>query len=135
LSYAQDGIEIKDAWVRETPPGTSITALYMTITNNGDEDDTLTAVSADVSKSAEIHVTSVNSEGVAKMEMVNSVDAPAGKSVMLEPGGMHIMLIGLAGQPKSGDVVEVELEFEKAGKIKSQAKVQGIKDNTQEHQH
>ncbi len=135
LSYAQAQIEIKDAWVRETPPGSSVTALYMSIGNSGNEDDTLKGVSVGVSKSAEIHVTSVDSGGVATMEMMKSVDVPARKSVLFEPGGMHIMLIDLAEPLKSGDIVEIDLQFEKAGRIKAHAEVVGIKDMTEEHHH
>lgn len=125
FSCAQAQIEITDSWVRETPPGTTITAMYMNVENKGDEDDVLTSVSSQISKSAEIHQTSVDDKGVAKMEMVESVSVPAGASVQLKPGGMHIMLIDLEEPLKSGDEVEVELVFEEAGKIKVQAKVVG----------
>lgn len=125
FSYAQAQIEITDSWVRGTPPGTTITAMYMNVENKGDEDDVLTSVSSQISKSAEIHQTSVDDKGVAKMEMVESVSVPAGASVQLKPGGMHIMLIDLEEPLKSGDEVEVELVFEEAGKIKVQAEVVG----------
>jgi periplasmic copper chaperone A len=135
LSYAEAQIEIKDIWVRETPPGTSITALYMNIENSGGEDDTLKSVSSNISKSAEIHNTSVDQHGVAKMEMLESVSVPARESVHFEPGGMHIMLIDLREPLKSGDKVDIELVFDRAGQMKVQAEVVGIGDKSQEQHH
>ena len=135
VSYAEAQIEITDSWVRETPPGTSITALYMNIENTGAEDDALISVSSNISKNAEIHNTSVDENGVAKMEMLQSVSVPARKSVRFEPGGMHIMLIGLEEPLKSGDKVEIELVFERAGKLNMEAEVVGIGDKAQEHHH
>jgi len=48
---------------------------------------------------------------------------------------MHIMLIDLAEPLRSGDIVEIDLQFEKAGLIKAHAEVIGIKDMTEEHHH
>lgn len=135
VSYAESGIEINDAWVRETPPGSTITAAYMNIENNGSAEDTLKSASSKVSKSAEIHKTSVDDKGVAKMEMVESVQVPSGSTVKLEPGGMHIMLIGLEEPIKSGDKVEVELVFENEGSVKVEAEVLGIGDDAHQHHH
>jgi len=135
VSYAEAQIEVTDSWGRETPPGTSITALYMNIENTGAEDDTLRSVSSNISKSAEIHNTSVDENGVAKMEMLESVPVPARKSVRFEPGGMHIMLIELEKPLKSGDKVDIELVFEKAGRLNVQAEVVSIGDKAQEHHH
>ncbi len=128
FSYAQAQIEITEGWVRGTPPGTTITAMYMNVENTGDQDDTLKSVSSDISKSAEIHQTSVDDKGVAKMEMLESVLVPAEGSVNFKPGGMHIMLIDLEESLKSGDKVEIKLVFEKAGQVKVQAEVLGVGD-------
>lgn len=133
FSYAQAQIEITEGWVRGTPPGTTITAMYMNVENKGDQDDALIGVSSNISKSAEIHQTSVDDKGVAKMEMVESVSIPAGGSVHFKPGGMHIMLIDLKEPLKSGDEVEIELVFEKAGKIKVQAEVLGVGESRDRH--
>ncbi len=126
FSYAQQQIEITEGWVRGTPPGTTITAMYMNVENKGEQEDVLSSVSSKISKSAEIHQTSVDDKGVAKMEMVESVAIPAGEAVQFKPGGMHIMLIDLEEPLKSGDEVEIELVFEKAGNIKVQAEVVGV---------
>lgn len=55
------------------------------------------------------------------MKEVPSIALPAGEEVKLEPGGYHIMLIGLKGPIESGDDYLITLEFEKAGEIDVQA--------------
>ena len=134
VSNAEPGIEIKDAWVRETPPGSTITAVYMNIQNNGSTGDTLKSASSKISKSAEIHKT-VHEKGVAKMEMMESVEVPSGSTVKLEPGGVHIMLIDLEEPVKSGDKVEVELVFENGGSVKVEAEALGVGDDAHQHHH
>lgn len=56
-------------------------------------------------------------EGFAMMGMreVGSIDVPAGSTVSLEPGGLHIMLIGLATDLQPGDTYDLTLVFEAAG--------------------
>jgi copper(I)-binding protein len=49
-----------------------------------------------------------------------------GKTVMLAPGGSHLMLLHLKSPLKQGDRLPVTLEFEKAGKVKVLLDVQGI---------
>lgn len=135
FSYAESGVEIKDAWLRETPPGTTITALFLNIENKGSQDDALKSASSNVSRVAEIHTTSVDDNGVAKMEMMESVTVPSGGTAKLEPGGIHIMLIDLNEPLKSGEKVEVELVFENAGEVKAEAEVRGLGDGSSGHEH
>ena len=45
------------------------------------------------------------------------IELPAGKTVRLEPGGMHVMFIGLKAPLKSGSKVPVTLKFEQAGEV------------------
>ena len=50
-----------------------------------------------------------------KMRQVDGVPIPAGETVTLEPGGLHVMLIELATDLEDGDSFEVDLEFAEAG--------------------
>lgn len=129
-------IEIKNAWIRETPPASSVAAVYMVIENEGGEDDRLIGVSADVSKYAEIHSSSVDKEGMTRMVKVDALDTPSGKSVQLKPGGNHIMLIELKRPLKAGDKAELDLRFKKSGVMKVQAEVKEIAGgHTTQHEH
>jgi len=135
LSYAGDVIQVTDAWVREVPPASTVTAAYLKITNEGDKADKLTGVSSAIAGSAQIHTTSVDDKGVAKMEMQDSIDIPAGETVALEPGGTHIMLIDLKEPVMGKDEVELDLTFENAGEVEVKAHVMGLDDDNGGHDH
>jgi copper(I)-binding protein len=131
-SNAQDAITVTDVWVREVPPTSTVTAAYMNIANSGSEDDRLTGVSSPAADKAEIHASSVDDKGVAKMEMVDGVPVPAGGKAELKPGGYHIMLIGLKEPLADKENVEMVLEFQKAGKVTVNAAVKGPDKQAQE---
>ena len=108
-SHGQNDIGVKDAWVREVPPASNVTAVYMIIENQGNEDDKLVGVSSEISGSAEIHVTTIDDRSVAKMEMKKEIEIPRGETVELKPGGTHIMLIDLK-EPLNGKDEKVTTE-------------------------
>jgi copper(I)-binding protein len=109
-------IEVSAAWVRPAAAGAK-TAAYLTITNHGPADK-LIAVHTTIARSAMIHQTATDSSGMTGMSMVDDVPIPAGGTVTLEPGGMHLMLAGLTAALADGSTVELELVFEHAGAIR-----------------
>lgn len=54
---------------------------------------------------------------------VSDVEIPAGRSVIFEPGGLHVMLIGLVRPLAVGDGLSITLRFEQAGEILVEAEV------------
>jgi hypothetical protein len=86
-------------------------AAYMTITNTSNETRAMTAVSSKLFNKVEIHRTEMH-EGMAKMIPQKELIIPAGKSVSVEPGGYHLMLIDPASVPKEGEQVDMELHFD-----------------------
>jgi hypothetical protein len=61
--------------------------------------------------------------------MVEAVTLPAGERVALEPGGLHIMLMGLKAPLKKGETIELILTFAKAGQVKLEVPVAGVAAN------
>ncbi|HHG74450.1 MAG TPA: copper chaperone PCu(A)C [Persephonella sp.] len=120
--YAKPEIVIEDPWVRAVPPTAKNTALFMVIKNVGDDPDALIGVKTDISKMVSIHKT-VNQNGVMKMVHVDKLSVPAGGSVVLKPGGYHIMVMGLKKDIKAGENVKFTLIFEKTGEITIKAPV------------
>ncbi len=114
-------LTVSDAWARPAAAGGN-SAVYFVIENSGAE-DALLGASVAVADSAEMH-RSVMDEGVMRMEMQPSVAVPGGGRVAFEPGGLHIMLIGLKEDLNPGDSLEVTLTFEKAGEITLQVPVE-----------
>jgi hypothetical protein len=122
-SFESPKIEIKETWVREVPPISSVTAVYMVIENKGNEDDRLIEINTDAANSAELHATLIDEKDIVRMERFKYIDIPSNKSIELKPGGPHIMLIGLKKPLKEGVKIELNLKFEKSGIIKVQAQV------------
>ena len=101
----------------------SVTAAYATITNTGGADDRLVAVRADIAGRSEIHAMEVEN-GVMRMRALpEGLPVPAGETVVLEPGGLHLMLMRLESRPGQGDDVILTLEFERAGVVELRAPV------------
>lgn len=109
-------IVIENPIILKAFAGAKVAGGYMTITNEGHEEDRLVQVSAG-SLSVMIHET-VEENGVARMRPVGEVSLPAGRSVVFEPGALHIMFVGFEpGELIVGDGREVVLVFEDAGEV------------------
>jgi copper(I)-binding protein len=90
-----------------------VAAVYLTIVG-GDVADRLVAASTDVAGMTQVH--SVTDDGgVARMREVEGVVVPAGKTVVLAPQGMHLMLMNLTRPLVAGERFVVSLRFEHAG--------------------
>ncbi|MEZ5074367.1 MAG: copper chaperone PCu(A)C [Solirubrobacterales bacterium] len=134
---ASDETSVSDAWARVTTPTQTTGAVYMTI--ESPDGDTLTGASVPSSVAAEAQLHETTDEGpdagdsmdstgsmdsgdpMMGMHEVDRVEIPAGGTLMLEPGGHHIMLMDLAKPIASGDTIPVTLELEKAGEIEVDA--------------
>ncbi|MBT3360279.1 MAG: copper chaperone PCu(A)C [Rhodospirillales bacterium] len=92
-------------------------AAFMALTNNGAQADRIIEAQSTIAKKTELH-THLMEKGVMKMRQVEAIDVPAGKTVALKPGGLHVMFMGLKGPLKVGASFSLTLVFEKAGKIK-----------------
>ena len=115
LANNHSDLEIGHSWIVQPIPGMMMTGGFITITNNGMDDEHLLAAHSDIAKVVELH-TMVMVDGVMKMRAAeNGWAIPAGETLTLKAGGDHIMFIGLQESIKEGDTVAVELEFEHAG--------------------
>lgn len=126
LSYGQSKIVVKDAWVGRVPPSSPVAAAYFTVENKGNTDDKLIGVTTDISGRNKIHETVTDKQGVTMMKMVDTLVVPAGKSVVLKPGGTHVMLMDLKGPVTYRDKIELDLKFQNAGDIKVEAPVKDL---------
>ena len=107
-------LSVRDAWARATPPGTSVAAVYLTI-EGGSRADTLRAASTSIAMMTQIHAVT-EADGMARMREADGVPIPARGRVVLAPGGLHVMLMGLERPLAAGDRFDVTLEFAVAGR-------------------
>jgi copper(I)-binding protein len=119
---AADGLAVRQAWARATPPGATVAAVYLTLDNSGGGADRLLSVSTDVAERPEVHVT-VHDGDVVRMRRTEPLDIGAGERVAFEPGGRHLMLMGLKAPLVQGSRITVTLRFEKAGPVSFEADV------------
>lgn len=110
-------VEVVDAWARATPPGAQNGAVYLTIRNTGKTAERLLGAASDRAERTELH-TSETRNGVATMVQLSAVDLPAGETVRFEPGGRHVMLVGLRQPLKAGERIALTLRLERAGELK-----------------
>ncbi len=92
-------------------------AGYIAISNDGTTPDRLIGVEVSGVAEASLHISETDANGVATMRALDGVDIPAGDTAVLEPGAMHIMLMGLTAPLAAGDMVPATLIFEHAGRV------------------
>jgi copper(I)-binding protein len=124
--YTLGGLAIGHPYARPTAPAQPTGGGYLSIANrSGGADRLVGAAAPSVAKAVELH--SMRMEGnVMRMREVASVDIAPGQSVKLEPGGLHLMLVGLKAPLVVGAAFPLTLTFEKAGRIEVEVKVEPL---------
>lgn len=109
-------LTIDHPWSRSTPPVAQTGAAYFTVKNEGYEADRLLSAESDVADLVQLHTHRME-EGVMRMREVKAVDLPVGVDTVFEPGGLHVMLIGLNAPLAEGGSFPLTLNFERAGPV------------------
>ena len=127
-AFAQQAgsLQITGTWARATPKGAQVGGGYFKITNNGSAPDRLLGGSSPVAGKFELHEMSMGG-GVAKMrELTSGLEIKPGETVELKPGGSHVMFVGLKRPLERGKPFTATLQFEKAGEVDVEFKVEPI---------
>ena len=106
----------------------------MQITNSDKADHSLVVAESGAASNVELH-THIQKDGMMMMRQIKKIDLPAGKTVELKPGGLHVMLIGLTQQLKPGDQVDLTLIYENGKKTRLTAPVKKIGGGHMHHKH
>ena len=110
-------VNVTDGWVRVSEMSEKVggmTGAFAKIENHTDSDVTLVGGSAEIAGMLEVHEV-VMTGGTMKMRPKDGgIVIKAGESVTLEPGGLHIMLMGLNKPIVEGDEVTLTLDFDGA---------------------
>ena len=102
-------VTVKNAWVRQNIPPQSMTAAYLAIHNEGMA-TALISASTPVAEVAEIHVMTTDGN-IMRMKKIDRLPIPEDGSATLQPGGNHLMLIGLRRDLAPGDSIALTLTF------------------------
>ena len=115
------GIQVNDPRIGE-PTGPHA-AMYFTVDNVTDSAEALMGASTDVAGSIEIHETIMGTDGNTVMQPVDApLEIEAGGTLVLEPGGVHLMLVDVE-RLEVGDTVNVTLQWQMAGAMQVEAEV------------
>lgn len=106
-AFAQ--VTARDPWVRGTVAQMTATGAFMQLTAAGDA--RLVGAASPVAGLVEIHEMRMQ-DNVMRMRAVAGIDLPAGKTVELRPGGLHVMLMDLKRPLQEGDTVPLTLTIE-----------------------
>jgi len=120
--YALDKLTIGHPWSPASHGNAKTAAVYVTFVNDGAKSDRLLGVSSPMATHASLHSNEV-SGGVNHMHEMPGVDIPAGKTVELKPGELHIMLEGLQHPLKEGEMVPLTLKLANEGDVQVEAMV------------
>jgi len=115
-------LTVNETWARPASKGEN-GAVYFVIRNDTASEDALISAGTDIASTTEAHMSMLNDQGVASMQMQEAVMVPAGESVTFKPGDLHIMLVDLKKDLKVGDTFTLILKFERAGEITVQVEV------------
>ena len=125
------GVEVRDGWARPAAQGGN-GAIYFVVENDSAETQELIGVAADVAEAIEMHESRMSGD-VMEMHQLESVSLEPGEEVVFEPGGLHIMLIGLKQDLKTGDNFQITLDFANYEDIQVTVSVQDTPASESEH--
>ncbi|MDB6061696.1 MAG: hypothetical protein JWM78_1799 [Verrucomicrobiaceae bacterium] len=109
------GLQIREGYIRELPPGQTTSAAYMDLVNGSDKSIAIIGASSDSAGTAEIHNHQHNN-GMMQMVAVRRLEIPARGHILLAPGSYHLMLINLKHSLHAGEQVGITL-FDEQGKF------------------
>ena len=132
--YQIGELHIDHPYARATTPMAQSSGGFLTITNTGTQADRLLGATSDFAARTEVHLTA-NDGGVMRMREVEAIDLPPGETVVFEPGGYHVMFIGIDAPFAQGETRDVTLSFERAGEITVQFTVEAMGGGHQHSDH
>ncbi len=111
LGKRAGGVVVSEAWVRQPNPALGTASAFFTIENRTPVPIALVSVETPAARTVEMHET-VMAGGVMSMRRVRGIPIPPQRTAKLEPGGLHLMLIGLVQPLEPGQRIDLVLEFD-----------------------
>lgn len=120
---SSEQLTVSDSWGRPSPMAAANAAFYMSIHNNSSDVEELVAAEIDICGQTELHESMIDENGVMSMHHVEAIIIPPGETILLEPGGLHIMCINRQGDLVAGDQIPILLQFTTLGDITVEAEI------------
>ncbi|MFV0297350.1 MAG: copper chaperone PCu(A)C [Hyphomicrobiaceae bacterium] len=126
-------LKITAPWSRATPGGAKVAGGYLTIKNTGKTPDVLVGGTLDGAAHVEIHEMSVIDNIMKMRKLPKGLTIKPGQTVVLKPGGFHVMFMGMKRQLKKGEHVDGTLIFKTAGSVNVSYEVRALGAGTGGH--
>ncbi|MBP1882036.1 copper(I)-binding protein [Ensifer mexicanus] len=110
-------LEISGGAVKAMLPGAKVGGGGFVVKNTGGTDDRLLAVESPAAGRVELHEMKMENDVMKMRKLDDGVAIPAGATVELKSGGLHLMFMEVKKPFAEGETVPVTLTFEKAGKV------------------
>ena len=110
-----DEIHFSDGWVRVSEYSDhegGMTGAFAKIENHTAKDVTLVGGSAEIAGMVEVHEVVIIDKEMKMQQKEGGIVIKAGETVTLEPGGLHVMLMGLKKPILEGDEITLTLDFD-----------------------
>lgn len=125
VAYAAPSVTMRDAWIRAMPPNAKTSAAYLIIENRGGTDDELLGATVDGVAVVELHEMVHEGHAMA-MRPRTGIAVPAGGTVALKPGGLHLMLIDIGRPLVAGESRKGRLRFREGQVFAVEFNVRGL---------
>lgn len=122
-AVAQAEVSVDEPWARASILASRPAAAYLTVTS--DEKETLLGASSPAADTIMIHAVETDATGARRMQHRETIELQAGEPLAFEPGGMHLMLVGLKSKLVEGTSFPLTLRFETTGEITIEVPVLG----------
>jgi copper(I)-binding protein len=120
-----DILTATDVWGRTSPASVQNAAFYFTLENSMGTDDDLVGAEVAICDRAELHETTIDGQGVMSMQHIQQINVANGATVRFEPGGLHLMCMGLKEELNAGDQIQIWLSFANSDDIQVEAEIRG----------
>lgn len=106
-----DGLRLDDPWARPSPTVATTAAFFVSIENYSDAPETLVSATTEACRVTELHMSSMTDGVMSMQQMADGIEIPASTTVVLQPGGLHIMCIDKIADFAPDDELKLDLEF------------------------
>jgi copper(I)-binding protein len=112
-------IVIEEPEAKLSPVILGVASVFMKIVNSGNGDDRLVSARADIPGT----LTELHDEEDRKMKTVTGMDIPGNGTLVLKPGGQHLMIFRLPRTMQAGSELTLVLNFKRSGERRALIKL------------
>jgi copper(I)-binding protein len=117
-------LTVLDAWIRQVP-GSDVAAAYLTLRNPTAKPITVMSIESSVAEHVMIHETKTVG-GQSQMRPHEQLVIAPGETVKFEPGGLHVMLMGVKQPAVVGKSIPLVLVLADGTKVQVAAVVRPL---------